>query len=328
MNIRSQTLILVILILASLSLTNIPAGGRLTSQESIPEKGTVVSAALPQKRAAEDLDFEKKPLFQANATIPKTYEVKKAPERNWEVLDPQISSEAVLIQTLDGSYPFFHLNTYKVWPIASLTKLFTALVVLEDIGLNKKIPIDEKAVATEGEAGGFRSGEVFTARDLVKIMLLTSSNDAAAAFENYVGRDEMVRLLNQKARELNLNQTILYDAAGISDLNEGTATDLLRLTRYLLTNEPEILNWTRTLREIVQPINEPVSRTVSNINPLVSEPGFLGGKTGTSEKAKENLIALFSLNNERIIMIIMGSRDRYGEAKSLLEWLGRAYIFP
>lgn len=328
MNIRSQTLILVLLILASLSLTNIPEGGRLISKENIPEQGAVVSAALPQKRSAEDLAFEKKPLFQANATTRNVYEVKKAPERNWGVLDPQISAEAVLVQTLDGSYPFFHLNTYKVWPLASLTKLFTALVVLEDVGLNKKIPIDEKTIATEGEAGGFRSGEVFTARDLVKIMLITSSNDAAAAFENYLGADEMVKLLNQKARELGLNQTILYDASGISDLNEGTATDLLRLTRYLLENEPEILNWTRTLREIIQPINEPESRTVSNINPLVNEPGFLGGKTGTSEKAKENLIALFSLNNERIIMIIMGSRDRSFDVRSLIEWLNRAYIFP
>lgn len=308
MNIRWQTLILIILILVSFSLTNIKIGA--------PERtNTAVFEAVQT-----DIDSQKASLLSSSL------EIRKNPVRNWEVLDPKIAAAAVIVQSLDENFPFFHLNTYKIWPLASLSKLLTAVVVLEEIGPNKKILITDRALETKGEAGEFRSGEIYTAQDLLKIMLLSSSNDAAVAFEDYVGgKDEFLKLLNRKANALGMSQTLLHDGSGLSDLNQSTASDILRLTKYILEREPEIFNWSRLPHFLVQPINEPRSRTVYNVNSLVVSQDFLGGKTGTSEEAKENLAAIFSLENQRVVMILLGSRDRVKDAEMLLTWVRKAY---
>lgn len=319
MTTKFQALILAVLIIISVAATNI--GGN--EPETAPTEEKAASS-----RVSQGLTFQRASLFAASTPNLSQYEVKKAPERNWEVLDPKIGAEAVLIQSLDGNFPFFHLNTYKFWPLASLTKLLSAVVVIENIGENKKVVVDEAAVATDGEAGGLKSGEVYTARDLLKIMLFTSSNDAAAAFENYLGKDEFIRLMNEKLRELGMTQTKIYGASGLEDENMGTASDILRLAKYILEKEPQIFNWTRQQSQLVQPLNDASSRTILNINGMVDEPGFLGGKTGTSDKALENEVAIFSVRGEKLIVIILGSADRDKEIKNLLDWVSRAHTFP
>lgn len=309
MNIRLQALSLIILILASFSVTKI--------KSDKPPKNNLTAGTFVEIKS------------EKSSVSPSNFEIKKIPERKWEILDPKVSAEAILIQSLDESFPFFHLNTYKIWPLASLTKLLTAVVVLEQNGKNAKIPITERAIKTEGVAGDLKVGEIYSSEDLLKIMLLTSSNDAAAAFEDFNGgKDEFVRLLNKKAGELGMSQTLLYDASGLSDLNQGSASDILRLTKYVSEHEPEIWSWTRLEQFLVQPANEPRSHTVYNINALVSNKNFLGGKTGTSEEARENLVALFSFGNYRVAIIIFGSRDRIKETESLLAWMENAYTFP
>lgn len=266
------------------------------------------------------------PSLRASLSPAQAPEARHVPLRDWGVLDPQVSAEAVLAQSLDSSFPFFHKKTYVSWPTASLAKLLTSVVVLEDIGANKKIMITERAVATDGLAGNLQTGEIYSAQDLLKIMLLSSSNDAAAAFEDYAGgTDEFIRLMNRKARELGMTGSLFYDASGLSSLNSSTASDLLRLFRYVAESHPQILQWTRIPSFLVQPVNDVESRLVTNINPLVAEPEFLGGKTGTSPRAGENLIALFSLGDERVVMILLGSKDRVADAERLLKWIEQAY---
>ena len=316
MSTRSQALLLIVLVLISLTITRI---GDKSSRSSGASASLEENVDVDIPTLSPELAFQRAPILKTS------FEVEKAPVRDWDVLDPQVGAESILIQSLDDNYPFFYFNTYKTWPIASLTKLLTALVVLEDVGVNKKIPITQEVVATEGEAGGLRSGEIYTARRLLQIMLLTSSNDAAAAFENYLGKDEFVRLLNKKARKLGMAQTILHDASGLSDVNFSTASDLLRLAKYILENEPDIFNWSRLPSQLIQPTNDITSRTIYNINALVNEQNFLGGKTGTSELAGENLLAIMSLDNKRLIVVLLGSPNRDKEVESLFNWIREAY---
>ena len=320
MRIQVQALILAVLILVSVAVTGIGSSEPRASASPADYKDSEKTAESP------GFSYERASLLGTEISAGK-YKVREAPKRNWDVLDPQVSAEAVLIQSLDESFPFFNYNTYKVWPMASLTKLIASLVVLEDIGENKKMVIDEKIIETEGEAGGLRSGEVFSARDLLKVMLLTSSNDAAAAFESYVGEEEFMRLMNQKIKDVGIVQTEVFDGSGLNDGNVTSASDMLRLGKYILEKKPEIFNWTRLRNQVIQPLNDTTSRTVYNINNLVDQPYFLGGKTGTSEKARENLLAVVSFKNTRLIAIILGSYDRYGELESLLDWVGKAYDF-
>ncbi|MDI6734308.1 MAG: serine hydrolase [Patescibacteria group bacterium] len=313
-NFKWQALILIILALIAFMVTKIKIASFENSNQTKLNQGLNQVSIVSEKIA-----------FQADNTDKTS---KKTPVRLWDILDPEIVSEAVLIQSLENDFPFFKYNTSKIWPIASLTKLLTAVVVLEDIGKNKKIPINESAVLTEGETGDLKSGEIYQAEDLLKIMLLTSSNDAAAAFEEYLGgKDTAVRVLNNKIAKLGMNQTIVHDASGLSDLNESTVNDLLVLLKYIVKNEPEILNWTRLPNFLVQPLNDPKSRIINNINGFINDMDFLGGKTGTSPEAKENLAAVFALDKLRTIVILLGSENRISEVKKLLDWTKKAYIF-
>lgn len=305
------------LILISVAITNIS----LAPSKTFPQSASVVSS-FAASQGGNALTFEK-------SSTPASFgEIKKLPSRNWNVLDPNASAQSVLIQSLDDHFPFFHFNTYKTWPTASLAKLLTAVVVLEDIGENKKIAMTERAISTEGLAGELAKDEEYGAQDLLKIMLLASSNDAATAFEDYTGgQTEFTRLLNQKAKKIGMNQTTLYDASGLSELNQSVASDLLKLTQYILKEHPDIFNWTRLPQIIVQPTNDYRSHIVKNINNFRTWPGFFGGKTGTSEEAKENAIVLFSRNDVRIAAIILGSPNRAKELEMLLRWIDEAYVF-
>lgn len=251
---------------------------------------------------------------------------KKKPVRNWDVLDPEVKAEAALVYSLDDNLAFYSYRTYKQWPIASITKLLTAAVSLDAFGPNAKVAVSDKAITTEGNSGDLKSGEVYPLRDLVKILLLSSSNDAAVAIEEFAGgREKFIPDLNKRAEALGMSQTNIEEPSGLSPKNISSATDLLALTRFVVEREPEIFSWTRLENLLVQPLNSSDSRIVQNINPLILESDFLGGKTGTTPEARQNLVAVFSFEKRRVAVVILGSPDRLGETRKLLDWVRRAY---
>ncbi len=313
MNIRWQSLILIALILISLTLTKFQgetSTAKGTSEKNAPVPG---NSSISYQRASLS-NFES---------------VQKVPVRKWDILDPEVSAEAVLIHSLDDDFRLYYENTYKEHALASLTKLLTAIVVIEDVGINNKIPITREAVETQGLAGDLKSGEVYSARELLKIMLLSSSNDAAAAFEEYMGgKDVLVRVIHRKAAELGLNSIVVEDGSGLSDFNYGNAHDFLKLTEYIIKKHPEIFTWTQTRDFLVQPLNEPTARKVYNVNELIERHDFWGGKTGTSQVAGENLVSIFNVKGRRVVIILMGSENRYRDTAILIDWIEKAYTFP
>lgn len=315
-----QTLALVVLILLSLTLTR-----TRQSAFAVPAN-TATLAPLPVAPVASDQNFS---FSFESAALGLSPAVATVPMRRWEVLDPTLAAQAVLVQSLDEGIPLLRFHPSVRWPIASITKLLTAAAVFDEVGVDKQITISPAAVATEGEAGELKKGEVYTSGDLLKIMLLASSNDAAAAFEEYLGGAEaFAKLANQKAAAIGMADTILHDGSGLSDLNESTADDLLKLVRYVAQEQPQLFAWTRLERFIAQPINDTTSHTVSNINPLVSTRNFLGGKTGTSPEAKENLVSVFTFHGRRLAVVILGAESRIDEVDQVLAWIDRAFQFP
>jgi len=254
--------------------------------------------------------------------------------RNWSILDPEVNAKSVLIESLDKNVSLFHYNISETWPLASLTKLLTAVVFLENSRPEEKVTISQEAVVTEGGAGGLKAGEIYNSRDLLKIMILTSSNDAAAALaeslsqknEPFDQRSAFVKLMNQKAKEIGMTQTEIAEPVGLSAANHTTAADLLLLTEYIFNHHPEIFTWSRLPSILVQPFNRNNSHKLNNINPLVENVDFLGGKTGTTDEAGGNLLSIFSLDNDRLLVIILGSSgDRFKQDKELLNWVNKAY---
>lgn len=318
MNTRWQTILFILLILVSVAVTQIDTAGQ---KITIENENNNILPPVSKVASSQNLTFQRASLVDYEPQIA------RRPLRKWDQLDPQVSSKAVFIQSIDDNVPFLHIGTYTKWPVASLTKLLTAVVVLEEIGIDKKITVTQNAINTEGGAGGLIADEVYTAYDLLKIMLLSSSNDAAVAFEDYLEQGSFVGLMQAKAQEIGMMQSSFVDSTGLSPQNTSTASDLFRLIRYILEKHPDIFTITRSPSFLVQPINEPRSQTIQNIHPFVQNSNFLGGKTGTSQLAKENLISIFSDHNYRIVIVLLGSTNRVQETKSLVEWLAKAYEF-
>jgi D-alanyl-D-alanine carboxypeptidase len=315
-----QALILIAVIFVSVTLERLNVFTTHGADNSGKPAIRLASLSPAPSSTPSNFSFEKAALVAPIET--------KGPTRKWDVLDPQINAKSVLIESVDDGVPLLHIGIATKWPAASLIKLITAIVVLENAGEDKKVPVSAAAVATEGESGNLRSGEVYTSRDLLKIMLLASSNDATAAFEEYFdGRDAFLKLARETLQSIGMTDTVLLDASGLNDADTTTANDMLKLVKYILANHPEIFELTRLKDFLAQPLNDTVTKTLTNINAVSTLPNFLGGKTGTSPAAKENLVALFSFHGRRVVEVILGSSNRTKETETILGWLEEAYQF-
>lgn len=209
----------------------------------------------------------------------------------------------------------------KEWPIASLTKLMTALVERDVIQPTEKIKITPEMLQTDGTAGGFSEGEIFAAKDIEKALLMVSSNQAGEAFAQYYGRVKFIDTMNSYAYRIGMTDTHFEDPTGLSFRNQSTAEDLDRLVTYILTKSPDIFKPTRTASDRIYDYRRGRYRTLANINELAGKTGFIGGKTGTTPQAVGNLISIFSNDGGKSgrVIILLGSEDRYAETQNILD---------
>ncbi len=229
-----------------------------------------------------------------------------------------LKSRTALIKYLDYNFNLFDFNSQKRWPIASVSKLMTAAIALEKFGKEKEITISASAVATEGITGGFRAGEVFKVEDLVKAMMVVSSNDAAIALFEEGGKENFSSLMNQKAKELGMNDTYYEEASGLSFLNQSTAADLTKLASYIYNNYPEILEISKQKEVNIAELKSKKSRKLLNINRFAGQPNFMGGKTGYIDESGRNLVAFFNRNDKIILTVVLGAENAFDETKKML----------
>jgi D-alanyl-D-alanine carboxypeptidase len=170
---------------------------------------------------------------------------------------------------------------------------------------------------------GLVQGEELTVRDLLHGLLLVSGNDAAMALADYVGGsvDDFVADMNDRAASLGMVNTRFANPHGLdADLHYSSAADLLLLTR-------EALNWAE-FREIVAKAESTVAgHYLVNTNQLLGTyEGSEGVKTGTTDLAGECLVALVSRNGTRLVLVVLGSDDRYSDARALLDFAFTTYM--
>ncbi|HOF44962.1 MAG TPA: serine hydrolase [Candidatus Pacearchaeota archaeon] len=223
----------------------------------------------------------------------------------------------------------------EVIAIASLTKLMTAIIVLENYNLDDLIQISASAIATYGDAGNLQIGEIMTIRDLLYITLIESSNDGAEALAEKMGVSTFVYKMNEKATSLGMNNTWFINPSGLDEenlYNFSTVNDLKKMVVYILENHSliaEILS----LPEKELTSHSGISRTIRNTNVLLEESdAYLWGKTGYTNRANGCLILIlnnFSINNNQgyVINIIAGADDKFGEARKLEQWLKESFIW-
>ncbi len=215
----------------------------------------------------------------------------------------------------------YQKNIKQKLPIASLTKLMTALVVLDDYQLNLPITITKDAVAQEEDLGQLKIGETLTVENLFYIMLIESSNDAAYALSEAIGVDNFVDIMNWQAKTLGLKNTHFTNPTGLDDSqNYSTAQDLAILIKDLL-QKPFIWEISKISKFDLYLADGTFHHQLKNTNQLLGEiPDIIGGKTGWTSQAQGCFILVLQKDNDYIINVVLGAEDRFAEMRKLINY--------
>jgi len=215
-------------------------------------------------------------------------------------------------------------------PIASLTKIMTSLVVLEYLDINDTMKVSAKAIRVDGEKQTLYLNEELSVLSLMKLMLIAASNDAAYALAQYfkekTGMD-LVEKMNEKARLLQMSESYFLDPAGLNDEAYSTVEDMIKLVRGALDRDL-IWNITTEKRVSVKSVDGKIEHDVENTNQLFGViQNVAGGKTGYTDVALGAMILIVyvSEKNDKIISIVIGSNDRFGDIKKMIDWMKKAY---
>lgn len=243
--------------------------------------------------------------------------------------EPKINARSAIIYDRTTKEIIWGKNETDKRPMASTTKIMTAIVVLENSNLSDVVTISKKAAGTGGSRLKISTGDKITINDLLYGLMLRSGNDAAVALAEYVGGsiEGFANLMNKKAKEIGLNNTNFVTPHGLDNENHyTTAYELAVLTDYALNNETfaKIVN----TKSISININGN-SRNIYNTNELLGYmQGVDGVKTGFTNGAGRCLVTSCTRDNNQIITIVLGcdtKKQRTSDSSKLIEYAFKNY---
>lgn len=238
---------------------------------------------------------------------------------------PKVSAEAYLVGDLNTGEVILAKNQDIKLPIASVSKLMTALLTEEIAKPEDIVKVSKRATSTLGQNGELRAGEKIKATDLIYPLLLESSNDAAEALAEHFGRDKFIGKMNELAKNIEMPDTSYEDPSGLSANNRSTAADLFKLSGFIRQQAGELFDIS-TKRSKAAP-----GHTWSNISKFLNKEGYAGGKSGYTARAMETGVAIFNLplsesGTRPIAITLLRSRDRERDVASILKYLEK-YIY-
>ncbi len=214
-------------------------------------------------------------------------------------------------------------------PMASVTKVMTAMVVLDEAQLDEIVTVPAIATSSRGSSVGLVAGEQWTVYDLLVAMLVRSGNDAAITLAWHVGDgsiDAFVAKMNTRGAELGMSDTHFVNPNGLDHADHfSTANDLVTMTVASL-DYPDIQQIAR-IKTIKMP-EDPTGKTrqVNNTNRLLGTyPGVVGLKTGDTPFANKVLLGVTERGPRRIVTVVMGSDDHFSDSRELIDWAYGTY---
>ena len=232
------------------------------------------------------------------------------------------AKSAILIDAESGTV-LYQKNAFVKRPMASTTKIMTALLAIESGDVDRLVKIDNRARGIEGSSIYLAEDEVLSMRDLIYALLLASANDAAAAiaFEISDSIEGFADLMNQKAEELGLTSTHFVTPHGLhDDEHYTTAYDLAKLTAAALRNDIFLEICSSKSKTIPLNQNEG-TRYLTNHNKLLSSyNGCIGVKTGFTKKSGRCLVSAAERNGLRLIAVTLDAPDDWHDHTALLDF--------
>ncbi len=246
-----------------------------------------------------------------------------------QISNPPLSLTAGSAYAIDADTDtvLYANNANAQRPIASITKLVTTMVVLSDHAPSDIITVPKlPAYAPDDELIGLVPGEQYTVRDLVTAALVQSGDDAADAMSLWDGRTKQAfaAKMNAKMAEWGIKGTHFASPSGLQDQNNyATAAAVAKIAKLALVNP--------LIDQVVDMPNATITSqagrtiTLSNIDTLLATGQFYGIKTGYTQAAGECFVGLTSIDGHRVITVVLGSEDRFGDTVALTNWIQNNY---
>lgn len=253
------------------------------------------------------------------------------PVKKDHAIKPVIEAEAAIIVDFESGKVLFDKNSSEKLQIASITKLMTAIVALEEGNLDETVNVSTEAALTEGSKVWLYGGEQITLRNLMYAVLIHSGNDAAVAVAEHTGGDvkTFVEKMNSKAKKLGLMSTKFQNPVGFDHIeNYSTVHDLALLARYAY-RKPFIQNAARTQSMTISSLNGSLTHDLESTNKLLeSFLNVLGLKTGHTNAAGLCFVSIIDNGSgNKIITVVLNSPARFTETKKMASWAFNSYIW-
>lgn len=279
------------------------------------------------------------------------------PYQKPDVTGVELGATAALAWDFKRDIFLFSKNIDEARPVASLTKLVSAAIIMNYAQEQEEVAVSKQAILVEGDSGNLQEGEILTVRDLLAAVLLESSNDAIYALAEYTGKKMLLNLpseengkiknsqrdtpikvfikaMNKKFNDLGLKQSNFTDPSGLEDSNSfSSARDFAKFIKYLRDDPKYAVLWNimqlKTYQ--TQAKNGIVSHSFNSTNPFLEElNGVIGGKTGYTNKALGNMLLVMPSPDgaSEIIYLALGSYDRFGDIRKMIDWSQTAWEWP
>ncbi len=277
--------------------------------------------------------------------------VPDAPVKVPEAGDTYMRARSAIAIDADAGTILHYQNGNRRMAIASLTKVMTAIVAIENIeDLNKEVvTIDEEIRFTDGTIVGcprsgycisnrLQIGEKISARSLLEAMLMNSANDAAVALGKHISgsQAEFAKLMNKKAREIGLSDSNFCNPSGLDEENKpggcySTAYDFARISAYAL-KYPLIWEIMKYETKDISSIDGTISHKIINTDLLLGQlPDVVGGKTGFTYEAGKSLMMTAHHPDDpskKVIVVVLDDNYRWEDMKKMFTWVFQAYNWP
>lgn len=225
-----------------------------------------------------------------------------------------VSAGGYLVRNLTRRVTVVGQDAERARPIASLTKLVTAIVAHDRMNGEQPLVLSDAILAAYGNTSGLRAGEKLSLNDMLHPLLMLSSNEAAETIARTYGRKNFIAAMNEFAQSVGAYHTYFADPTGLSADNISTPQDLAIILDWIYLNEPDVLSITAQKSATVR------NHTWVNPTHMLSWSNYIGGKNGYTPEANRTAASLFTLGKYKDVyaVIVLGSAARDSDELKLL----------